>query len=49
MRQRTSYPKPFKAQVAQECLRPGASVASVSMNHGIDANVMCQWLLATAI
>lgn len=24
MRQRTSYPKPFKAQVVQECLRPGA-------------------------
>jgi len=23
MRQRTSYPKPFKAQVVQECLQPG--------------------------
>lgn len=25
MRQRSSYPKPFKAQVVQECLQPGAS------------------------
>ena len=28
MRQRSSYPKPFKAQVVQECLQPGASVRS---------------------
>jgi transposase len=26
MRQLTSYPKSFKAQVVQECLQPGASV-----------------------
>lgn len=44
MRQRTSYPKPFKAQVVQECLQPGASVASVSMSHGINANVVRKWL-----
>ena len=40
MRQRTSYPKHFKTQVVQECLQPGASVASVAMNHGINANVV---------
>ncbi|MHC8354337.1 IS66-like element accessory protein TnpA [Pseudomonas sp. LB3P81] len=44
MRQRTSYPKPFKLQVVQECLQPGASVASVAMNHGINANVVRKWL-----
>ncbi|WP_349987594.1 IS66 family insertion sequence element accessory protein TnpB [Pseudomonas alloputida] len=40
MRQRSSYPKPFKAQVVQECLQPGATVSSVAINHGINANVM---------
>lgn len=44
MRQRTSYPKPFKTQVVQECLQPGASVASVAMSHGINANVVRKWL-----
>ncbi|MDM9653256.1 transposase [Pseudomonas wenzhouensis] len=40
MRQRSSYPKPFKAQVVQECLQPGATVSSVAISHGINANVL---------
>ena len=40
MRQRTSYPKPFKAQVVQECLQPGVSMASVALRHGINANLV---------
>jgi len=44
MRQRNSYPKPFKAQIVQECLQPGASVASVALSHGINANVVRKWL-----
>ena len=44
MRQRSSYPKPFKAQVVQECLKPGASVSSVAISHGINANVIRKWL-----
>lgn len=39
MRQRTSYPKPFKAQVVQKCLQPGVSMASVALRHGINANL----------
>ncbi|KAF2406566.1 Transposase [Pseudomonas antarctica] len=39
MRQRSSYPKPFKAQVVQECLQPGATISSVAIHHGINANV----------
>ncbi|MFG0533731.1 transposase [Pseudomonas sp. yb_2] len=35
MRQQSSYPKPFKAQVVQECLQPGATVSSVAISHGI--------------
>jgi hypothetical protein len=34
MRQRSSYPKPFKAQVVQECLQPGATISSVAIHHG---------------
>jgi transposase len=45
MRQRSSYPKPFKAQVVQECLQPGATLSSVAISHGINANVNRKWLL----
>ena len=44
MRQRSSYPKPFKALVVQECLQPGAMISSVAINHGINANVIRKWL-----
>ena len=44
MRQRSSYPKPFKAQVVQECLQPAATVSSVAIRHGINANVIRKWL-----
>ena len=44
MRQRSSYPKPFKAQVVQECRQPGATVSSVAISHGINANVIRKWL-----
>jgi len=44
MRQRNSYPKPFKAQVVQECLQPGATISSVAIHHGINANVLRKWL-----
>lgn len=44
MRQRRSYPKPFKSQVVQECLQPEASVSSVAISHGINANAIHKWL-----
>ena len=44
MHQRSSYPKLFKAQVVQECLQPGATVSSVAIRHGINANVIRKWL-----
>lgn len=44
MRQRTSYPKPLKAQIVQECLQPGVSLASVALRHGINANLVRKWL-----
>ena len=44
MRQRSSYPKPFNAQVVQECRQPGATLSSVAIRHGINANVIRKWL-----
>lgn len=44
MRQRTSYPKPFKAKVVQECLQPDVSVASVALRHGLNANLVRKWI-----
>ena len=33
----------LKARVLSECAQPGASVASVAMSHGINANVVHKW------
>ncbi|HDS1705619.1 TPA: transposase [Pseudomonas putida] len=43
-RQRNSYPKSFKAQVAQECLQPDVSIASIALRHGINANLARKWI-----
>ncbi|WP_122284560.1 IS3 family transposase, partial [Pseudomonas syringae group genomosp. 3] len=41
---RRSYSKPFKAQVIQECAQPGASIASVALSHGLNANLVHKWI-----
>ncbi|MBK5397476.1 transposase [Pseudomonas sp. TH39(2020)] len=46
MRQRTSYSKPFKAKVDEECLQPSVSMASVALRHGINANLVRKWIPA---
>ncbi|MFC7411806.1 MULTISPECIES: IS66-like element accessory protein TnpA [Hydrogenophaga] len=33
----------LKQQILAECARPGASVASVALAHGINANVVHKW------
>ncbi len=33
----------LKAQILSECAQPGASVASIAMSHGINANVVHKW------
>ncbi|MCO8161817.1 transposase [Pseudomonas sp. 21LCFQ010] len=44
MRQRTSYPTTFKTQVAQKCLGPDDSIASMALRHGINANLVRKWI-----
>ena len=33
----------FKAQVLQACRQPGASVATIAREHGLNANVVHRW------
>jgi transposase len=40
---RRRYSTEFKRQVMAECAEPGASVASVALSHGINANVVHKW------
>ncbi|WP_132979288.1 transposase [Pigmentiphaga sp. D-2] len=44
VRQRRTYPKAFKAQVVAECGEPQASIASVALTHGLNANLVHKWL-----
>lgn len=40
---RRRYSAELKQQILAECARPGASVASVALSHGINANVVHKW------
>ena len=34
----------FKPQVVGACAEPGASIAGVALQHGINANIVHRWL-----
>jgi hypothetical protein len=36
-------PETVQSPVVQECLQPGASISSVAINYGINANVIRKW------
>ena len=40
---RRRYSAELKRQILSECEQPGASVASVALSHGINANVVHKW------
>jgi transposase len=40
---RRRYGAELKQQILAECAEPGASVASVALSHGINANVVHKW------
>jgi transposase-like protein len=39
------YTEQAKLSVVEECLQPGATISSVAITHGINANVIRKWLL----
>ena len=43
-RTRRTYSAQFKAQLVAACLQPGASVAALAREHGMNANVLHRWL-----
>jgi transposase len=44
MRERSTYPNPFKDQVVQEFLQPGTLVSSVAISHCIKWQTSCVWV-----
>lgn len=43
-RTRRFYSPELKLQVVGACAHPGASIAGVAMQHGINANIVHRWL-----
>lgn len=41
---RRFYSPELKVQVVAACAQPGASIAAVAMQHGINANIVHRWL-----
>ena len=41
---RRSYDRQAKAELVQACLQPGASVARIGMQYGINANLLRSWI-----
>ena len=40
---RRRYGAELKQQILAQCAEPGASVASIALSHGINANVVHKW------
>ena len=38
------YTKAFKQEVVAQCLRPGASVSRISIEHGLNTNLVRKWV-----
>ncbi|MEJ8852627.1 IS66-like element accessory protein TnpA [Variovorax rhizosphaerae] len=47
-RRRTHDPE-FKAKIMAECEQPGASVAAVSLAHGLNVNLVRKWLVGRGL
>lgn len=39
-----TYTAQFKAQLVAACQQPGASIAALALQHGMNANVLHRWL-----
>jgi transposase len=41
---RRFYSSELKLQIVQACAQPGASIAGVALQHGINANILHRWI-----
>ena len=39
-----TYTSQFKAELVAACLQPGASIAALALQHGMNTNVLHRWL-----
>ncbi len=42
--QRRRFSREFKAQIVAQCLEPGASVSRISLDNGLNANMVRRWI-----
>ncbi|MDH1242343.1 transposase, partial [Acinetobacter johnsonii] len=43
-RKRRTYSTEFKNSIVQACRVPNTSIASVALQHGLNANLVCKWI-----
>jgi transposase-like protein len=43
-RMHRTYTQQFKAELVAACQQPGASIAAVALQHGMNTNVLHRWL-----
>jgi len=41
---RRRFSREFKAQIIAQCLEPGASVSRISLDNGLNANMVRRWM-----
>jgi transposase len=44
-----TYTRQFKAELVVACQQPGASIAAIALQHGMNANVLHRWLKEHAL
>ena len=47
-RRRRDHSPELKRELVRQCLLPGASVSSIALAHGINANLVFKWCQATS-
>lgn len=43
-RRRRRFSREFKAEIITQCLEPGASVSRISLDNGLNANMVRRWI-----
>ena len=46
-RKRRRFTAAFKAKIVEACQQPGTSVAGVALEHGLNANLVHNWIRST--
>ena len=41
---RRRFSREFKSQIVAQCLKPGASVSRISLDNGLNANMVRRWI-----